>query len=173
MAGGLGEPRDGVREIFREGEMDTVTKAQRSLIMSKIRGKNTAPERRFGMLLVRNRIRFKKWSALPGRPDFVLFDKIAVFVDGCYWHNCPRHGSKPKSNVSFWEKKFKRNMERDKEVTSTLRGVGYAVWRFWEHEVAKKGFARRVLRHVKWVSPSSAIRGRFRRETGRPGRQNA
>lgn len=152
--------------------MDNISKERRSYVMSRIKGKNTGPERRLSMLLVRSRIKFRRCSDLPGRPDFVLFDRIAVFVDGCYWHCCPQHGSMPKSNRPFWADKFKKNVARDRRADGVLRELGYAVWRFWEHEVAKKGFAERVLRYVKWVSPVSGPFDRFSLEFERPERLN-
>lgn len=73
---------------------------------------------------------------LPGKPDFVFPPKkIVVFVDGCFWHGCPLHGSIPKTKQEFWMKKLNRNMERDKEVNTILSERGWRVIRFWEHEL--------------------------------------
>lgn len=82
-----------------------------------------------------------------GKPDFI-FPKInlAVFVDGCFWHGCPKHETKPKSNRSFWQKKLRRNKERDRLVTRTLRRTGWRVLRIWEHELARKNEARLLNR---------------------------
>ena len=81
------------------------------------------------------------------RPDFV-FPKIrlAVFVDGCFWHGCPLHETKPKNNAAFWRKKFAANKVRDRLVTRTLRKSGWRVLRIWEHELARKREARLVVR---------------------------
>ena len=71
---------------------------------------------------------------LPGKPDFVfLRERVAVFVDGCFWHGCPRHGRVPKSNVSYWLKKMARNKTRDRLVNRLLKKLGWKVVRFWEH----------------------------------------
>jgi DNA mismatch endonuclease (patch repair protein) len=58
-----------------------------------------------------------------------------VFVDGCFWHTCPRHSNMPKSNRAFWEKKLSGNQARDKLVTETLRKAGWQVIRLWEHDL--------------------------------------
>lgn len=75
---------------------------------------------------------------LPGgrvRPDIVFTRKrVAVFVDGCYWHSCPEHGTQPKSNQAFWSQKLARNVERDARNTDLLTGSGWTVVRVWEHE---------------------------------------
>lgn len=60
--------------------------------------------------------------------------RIAVFVDGCFWHGCPKHGSAPKGNAHYWTPKLQRNHERDQEVTRALEADGWTVLRFWEHE---------------------------------------
>ena len=61
--------------------------------------------------------------------------KIAVFVDGCFWHQCPLHSTRPKNNMSFWAAKLDRNVRRDQENTQALENAGWIVLRFWEHEV--------------------------------------
>lgn len=73
-----------------------------------------------------------------GRPDYGnKARKIVVFVDGCYWHYCPAHGSVPKTNAAFWRKKFKRNIQRRKEVAAVLKSRGWKVLEMWEHKVKK------------------------------------
>jgi DNA mismatch endonuclease (patch repair protein) len=72
------------------------------------------------------------------RPDFVFRKaRTAVFVDGCFWHGCPKHGTKPKNNRAFWQKKLTANKRRDALVTRTLRRSGWRVLRLWEHELTK------------------------------------
>lgn len=73
-----------------------------------------------------------------GRPDFVFpLERVAVFVDGCFWHGCPRHYNVPVGNALFWERKLKANRARDRLVSRTLRGAGWTVLRIWEHSLKK------------------------------------
>ena len=83
------------------------------------------------------------------RPDFI-FPKLkrALFVDGCFWHGCPKHGTQPKGNRTFWKNKFARNIARDIFVTKTLRRSGWRVLRIWEHELARKNEIR-LLRRIQ------------------------
>lgn len=112
---------------------DIFDRAKRSEVMSKIRGKWTGPELRLHGFLKGSRIRHVMHSGLPGRPDAVLKGvKIAVFVDGCFWHRCPRHYKEPGSNVGFWRSKIAANMRRDWRVDKQLRKMGYGVIRIWE-----------------------------------------
>lgn len=70
------------------------------------------------------------------RPDFVFRrEKVAVFVDGCFWHRCPLHCQMPGNNREFWEQKLSRNVERDRLVDRELRKAGWRVWRVWEHSL--------------------------------------
>jgi DNA mismatch endonuclease, patch repair protein len=89
------------------------------------------------------------------RPDFIFPElKLAIFVDGCFWHGCPKHGTKPKGNAVFWRRKFSRNIARDRLVTRTLRKTGWHVLRIWEHELSRKHEARlfrRIQRVPGWL----------------------
>jgi DNA mismatch endonuclease, patch repair protein len=79
-------------------------------------------------------------SQLTVRPDFVfLKSRTALFVDGCFWHSCPKHATKPKNNAAFWRKKLAANKRRDALVTRTLRHAGWRVLRIWEHELQTRG----------------------------------
>jgi len=81
------------------------------------------------------------------RPDFVFHARrIAVFVDGCFWHGCPQHATRPKHNASFWRKKLAANRDRDRLVTRTLRARGWRVLRIWEHELRRANEARLIAR---------------------------
>lgn len=69
------------------------------------------------------------------RPDVVFTRaRLAIFVDGCFWHSCPLHGNEPKANTAYWGPKLRRNVERDKEVDAALAAAGWQVIRAWEHE---------------------------------------
>lgn len=95
---------------------------------------------------------WRRDSKLQGKPDFVFpKPRIAVFVDGCFWHGCPKHGTKPKTNAAFWRKKIARNRERDREVGQALRQRGWRVLRIWEHELKntnKRRLLARLRRHL-------------------------
>jgi DNA mismatch endonuclease, patch repair protein len=69
------------------------------------------------------------------RPDIVFTrQRLAVFVDGCFWHRCPTHGTRPRVNTSYWGPKLERNVSRDRRVTAALENEGWFVLRIWEHE---------------------------------------
>jgi DNA mismatch endonuclease (patch repair protein) len=72
--------------------------------------------------------------------------KFAIFVDGCFWHGCPKHETKPKNNRAFWRRKFSANKKRDQVVNRTFRRAGWRVLRIWEHELARKNEARLIRR---------------------------
>jgi DNA mismatch endonuclease, patch repair protein len=105
--------------------------------MSRIRGKNTKPEIILRKALCCCGLRYRVKNKLPGRPDIILPGrKTVVFVDGCFWHMCPRHFSMPENNRDFWKAKLKRNVARDREVNLALKKLGWKVVRFWEHDIA-------------------------------------
>jgi DNA mismatch endonuclease (patch repair protein) len=106
------------------------------------RGKDTGPElrlrRELHALGIRYRVDVKVEEDLRTRADLALKSvKLAVFVDGCFWHGCPEHGGAPKRNATYWNGKITRNIERDKETDATLRARGWTVLRFWEHQDAE------------------------------------
>ena len=119
---------------------------KRSEMMTKIRSKgNKTPEWKVRSELIRSGV--KGWVLHPanvfGRPDFFFKSRsIAIFVDGCFWHNCPRCGHIPKSRKDYWMPKLKRNKMRDALVSKTLRKQNILVLRIWEHESAQR------LRHI-------------------------
>jgi DNA mismatch endonuclease (patch repair protein) len=116
--------------------MDVLTPRQRSHCMSRIRGRNTGPELTVRKALWALGLRYRTHSAIPGRPDIVFAGaKVAVFIDGCFWHGCALHGVKPKTNRDFWREKIRKNRARDRKVTRILEADGWSVLRFWEHEV--------------------------------------
>lgn len=137
---------------------DVFTKAKRSLVMSRIRGRgNKDTEIVLAALLRRNRIvGWRRHHAIFGRPDFVFAKlRLAIFVDGCFWHGCPRHATQPKNNAAFWMKKLAGNRARDRLVSRTLRAKGWRVMRIWEHDLTKKNqprLLRRLLRYISGVN---------------------
>jgi DNA mismatch endonuclease (patch repair protein) len=117
------------------------TSAAASAVMRANRKADTGPElalrtamHRLGLrYLVRKRI---DAGALRVIPDVVFSRaRVALFVDGCWWHRCPDHGSTPRSNTDYWLPKLARNVERDQLVSTTLADHGWTVVRIWEHEV--------------------------------------
>lgn len=107
--------------------------------MSRVGDRDTKPELMLRKALWHRGHRYRLHTALPGKPDLVFKGaRIAVFVDGCFWHGCPAHGSVPKTNRSFWAPKLERNCERDREVTDALTERGWTVLRFWEHQIAER-----------------------------------
>jgi DNA mismatch endonuclease (patch repair protein) len=118
---------------------DTVDKETRSRMMSQIRSRgNKSTEIRLRMLLVRGGI--SGWNIQPkgvtGNPDFIFAKaRVAVFVDGCFWHGCPECGHIPKSNRKYWQAKILRNIERDEKQRAELAEQGWTVLRIWEHEL--------------------------------------
>lgn len=135
---------------------DVVSKEKRSQVMAAVRSKgNRDTELKFAAILRAHGIRgWRRHQPLPGKPDFIFRpERLAVFVDGCFWHGCRRHCRMPKSRVSFWTKKISRNMARDREVLLLLRHRGWRVLRFWEHELAH---AERVTKRVKAMLASTS-----------------
>jgi DNA mismatch endonuclease, patch repair protein len=108
---------------------------ERSRIMSRIRSDgNFTTELRFIRLLREYKITgWRRRSELPGRPDFVFRKcKVAVFIDGDFWHGNPKKYRIPKSNCDYWEQKIERNRKRDREVNRMLKKQGWRVLRIWE-----------------------------------------
>ncbi|MGD1088581.1 MAG: very short patch repair endonuclease [Verrucomicrobiota bacterium] len=119
---------------------DFLTKLQRSERMSRIRSRgNKDTEVALAKLLRRNRITgWRRNQKIFGKPDFVFRQvRLALFVDGCFWHGCPKHETKPKNNRAFWHRKLSANKRRDRLVTHTLRKAGWRVLRIWEHDLAR------------------------------------
>lgn len=105
------------------------------------RRRDTGPELRLRSALHRRGWRFRvdlqvRTGGRRVRPDIVFTRRrVAVFVDGCFWHDCPQHGQRPRANASFWDAKFRRNVERDRTDTDLLERSGWTVIRVWEHEL--------------------------------------
>ena len=102
----------------------------------------------------------KKLPKFQVKPDFVFPKlKLAVFVDGCFWHGCPRHFIKPRRNAAFWRRKIAGNRARDRIVNRTVRKMGWGVLRIWEHELTRKneagllGRLRRALANDSYRRP--------------------
>jgi DNA mismatch endonuclease (patch repair protein) len=117
---------------------DVFTKAKRSEVMSRIRGRgNKATEIALARLLRLNKITgWRRHLPIFGKPDFTFRrHRLVVFVDGCFWHGCPKHSKTPSNNRAFWSRKLSTNKTRDRLVTRTLRKSGWRVLRIWEHDL--------------------------------------
>lgn len=131
---------------------DVLTREQRSYCMSRIRGRNTAPE-----LVLRKEISssglrgYRLHYKLPGRPDIVFpRRKIAVFIDGCFWHRCPKCFVEPETHRKFWMKKIASNLKRDSLVGSELKRKGWKVLRIWEHDADNQKIIKsRIIDRIK------------------------
>jgi len=142
---------------------DIFSKAQRSALMAKVRSRgNRSTEQRLIRLMRAARITgWRRNFPLPGHPDFVFAaGRVAVFVDGCFWHGCPRHGRQPKANAAFWRKKIARNRERDREVSRDLRRRGWNVLRIWEHALDRRAEAATVAKIRRALAAGGARRPR-------------
>ncbi len=133
------------------------TTRERSLHMSKIRGKNTVPELIFRKALYAEGIRFRvNVKKLPGKPDVAnISKKFVVFIDGEFWHgfNWEDKKKKIKSNRKFWIPKIERNMQRDQENNRALEDLGFKVFRFWDHEI-KSGLEKCIEQVANYLYKS-------------------
>ena len=121
-------------------------------IMSRIKGRNNrSTERALRARLAAHGVRGWRMHAadLPGKPDFVFdANRLAIFVDGCFWHGCPRCRNIPASNRAFWEHKINGNRRRDRRNDRRLWADGWHVLHLWEHELKRPEFALRRLRRA-------------------------
>jgi len=142
------------QRYLRDGRAPIPKSEVTSRIMSKIRSKNTRPEIMLRKALWAEGIRGYRlhWKNIPGRPDICFPGrKIAIFINGCYWHRC--HYCKPsipKTHKRFWKNKFKTNKERDKRKREALIRSGWKVLTFWECQI-KKNLDKCVERAQKIV----------------------
>ena len=125
----------------------------RRRIMQANRGRDTSPELALRRLLhaagLRYRIHSQPLRGVRRRADVVFGPaRVAVFVDGCFWHGCPEHGTLPKTNSDYWVPKLERNVERDRETDGLLRAAGWVSIRVWEHEDPQVA-SRRIVRTVR------------------------
>lgn len=131
-----------------------ISPEKRSQLMAQIKGRSTKPELILRHALWARGLRYRLHPKLPGRPDVVFTKaKVAVFIDGCFWHGCPLHGHIPKSNQRYWKPKLARNHARDLATNQALIALGWLPMRFWEHEI--KGAA---LNCVEQISESINLR---------------
>ena len=154
----------------------TPSSPARSQLMGRVRRSGTGPELALRRALHRVglRYRLRAGEGLPGTPDIAFRrSRVAVFVDGCFWHSCPRHRSTPKANAPFWQAKIERNRARDVRANRALRARGWTVVRVWAHDVDTR-IDRAVGRVVKALYRSRKTTERSsaqaQRDARRPGR---
>jgi DNA mismatch endonuclease (patch repair protein) len=135
---------------------ETAATAQRSAIMRAVHSRDTGPEITLRQALWRVGLRYRLNLRIAAtRPDIVfLRARVAVFVDGCFWHGCPVHFRVPKTNSAFWNEKVLRNQDRDARDTLRLQAKGWTVLRIWQCDIKKD-----VTRGVATIH--SAVRGQL------------
>lgn len=120
--------------------------------MAAQKQRDTGPEVQIRLRLHAQGYRYRvdyKCSAFRGRIDIAFpTRKVAVFIDGCFWHSCPSHGSRPKSNASWWKKKLRANETRDRQADASLQRAGWTVIRAWEHE-DPRDVVTRIIKRVR------------------------
>jgi len=154
--------------------------AKRSEVMSRIRGKGNKTTE-LALVAAFRKAGIKGWrrhlpcrvkgnlmplsslldrpAVLVIKPDFVFrLQRIAVFVDGCFWHQCPLHSKVPETNREFWEQKLRRNVERDAEANKALKAAAWAVYRIWEHDIRDVRRLSRVIAKVRkrWLAAAKS-----------------
>lgn len=127
--------------------------------MARVRSKDTGLEILLRKTLWSQGFRYRVHPNLPGTPDLAFQRcKIAVFVDGCFWHGCPMHYTKPVRNAEFWQDKLDRNVSRDRRVDETLKALGWSVIRVWEHELKDMPtVVARIRAAINLAAPGSLL----------------
>lgn len=134
---------------------DHVSKTVRSSIMRAVKSKGgRSTERKLRSAIASQGISGWKTNVeeLPGKPDVVFIrERLAVFVDGCFWHGCPKCYRRPRSNRSYWDAKVARNIERDRRQRRKLRTLGWSVIQLWEHDfkVSSSAALKRINRRLE------------------------
>lgn len=131
---------------------DTISKKKRSALMASIKStKNKSTEIRVVRILRGASIKgWRRHPALPGRPDIVWRkQKIALFVDGCFWHGCDKCYRRPKTNRKYWDGKIRINQLRDKKVNQQLRKMGWKVFRLRECQIKSNSYMNKKLKRIK------------------------
>lgn len=135
---------------------DRITSEQRSKVMSKIKSKSKLEDLVAHELFKRG-VRYRRNNRrLLGKPDISISKyKIVIFIDSCFWHCCPIHGTRPTSNVDFWNKKLNRNVEKAIEVNKFYESNNWNILRVWEHDI-KGDFDKTIDRIMKFISDSKS-----------------
>lgn len=128
---------------------DVFSKEKRSQVMSRIRGHGNK-DTEVALIKIFKKFGITGWrrkQIVFGNPDFVFRkEKLAIFVDGCFWHQCPQHSTMPKNNKDFWQKKLLANVDRDHRVNDYLVQKGWVVVRIWEHELKNERIVAELIK---------------------------
>ena len=139
--------------------MDIVSRKTRSRVMAAVQSSNNkSTEKKMKAILAQCGIRGWKIgsSKLPGKPDFTFPAKhLAVFVDGCFWHGCPRCYRRPSTSRAYWDHKVVNNKRRDKKISKSLRSSGWKVIRIWEHDL-KKSPNKAIMKVLDTINRNSS-----------------
>jgi DNA mismatch endonuclease (patch repair protein) len=139
-----------VPDVFNRNKRSEVMAAVRSTGNKRTEGKLVEILRKYGVS------GWRRHLALHGKPDFTFrTERLVIFVDGCFWHGCPKHLRTPKSNRHYWQSKIAGNRRRDLSVRQALQQSGWRVLRIWEHEL------RREQRLVQRIRRALAVKDRF------------
>ena len=131
---------------------DVISVEKRSWVMRQVRGKrNRSTECEFIKVLKQRGISgWRRNYSLPGSPDFVFpKKKVAVFVDGCFWHGYRKHCRMPTSNAAYWQNKIDANVARDRKINRVLKRQGWKVVRFWEHDITNAAKLNAIAKQYK------------------------
>ena len=141
---------------------DVVSKSKRSQVMAAIRSRgNKTTELKLISIFRAHGIKgWRRGVNLPGKPDFVFVrERLAVFVDGCFWHGCNQHCRMPKSRCEYWAPKIARNKLRDLEIRRSLQDLGWRVFRIWEHSLRRPDVvAARLTAHLAMALKTGQMR---------------
>jgi len=131
---------------------DRLTPAARSALMAKVRGRGNVTTEVALAQVFRSEgyVGWRRQRTVQGFPA----RRLAFFVDGCFWHGCPRHATRPQGNRAFWLRKFRQNRERDRRNGRDLRAAGWRVVRLWEHELKPKARSA-LLRKLRRFFPAA------------------
>lgn len=146
--------------------MDIVNKATRSRYMAAVKSRgNLSTEAKMVRLLREHGLHgWRRQLRIRGTPDFSWpGQKVALFVDGCFWHGCPRCYKTPKSNVRYWKEKVASNRKRDRRIDSVLRRTGWTVVRVWECRIQDERTAARIQKAISSNDPANSLGRRWSR----------
>ncbi len=127
---------------------DKFSKDKRSKVMAAIRSRDTSPELALRKAIWASGLRFRKFYGTKKIDIAFPTKKLAIFIDGCFWHGCPIHSHIPKSNQDYWIPKLEKNKKRDILTNLELESNGWVVLRFWEHELKEKENIDRVTNKI-------------------------